>query len=402
MRLIHLALVPACVIVACIPRRPIPEGPGATAEATPASVMSDGSPQPVPVHAVSELTPPPVGMACEPVPGFMRGINLGNALDAPVEGAWGVKLEKAHFTMAKAAGLDHVRLPVRFSAHADKKPPYAIETGIFDRIDWAIEQAHDNGLSLIIDLHHYEELMKKPSEHADRLVAMWKQIAERYKGAPPSVAFELINEPCDQLTSDVLNPITQRALAAVRATNPTRLVFVDSFFWAAADRLKELELPQDPNLVPSFHNYQPILFTHQGMPFMPPEFQTRPVVFPGPPAAPVTPVAAGQKTDWVNTWFTSYNSAPIAENSNGPKAVFDYFQIVEEYVKSTKRRVYMGEWGVSINADPKSREGWIRLVRQEAEKRHIGWAIWDDGGAFRAMNVKQGTWVAPIEAGLFH
>ncbi len=402
MRFLHLAFVPACLIAACVARRPVPSSTGSTPVAAAEPVRNDGSPQAVAVHDVSEVTPPPVGAASEPVPGFMRGINLGNALDAPVEGAWGVKLEKAHFAMAKAAGLDHVRLPARFSAHADKKAPYLIESDFFDRIDWAIEQAKDNGLSLIIDLHHYEELMKKPSEHADRLVAMWKQIAEHYKSAPPSVAFELINEPCDQLTSDLLNPITQRALAAVRATNPTRTVFVDSFFWANAERLKELELPQDPNLVPSFHNYQPILFTHQGMPFMAPEFQTRPVVFPGPPATPVTPVAAGLKTDWVNTWFTSYNSAPVTENSNGPKAVFDYFQIVEDYVKTTKRRVYMGEWGVSVNADPKSRESWIRLVRKEAEKRHIGWAIWDDGGAFKAMDVKQGTWVAPIEAGLFH
>ena len=402
MRFLKLALVPACLIAACVPRRPVPSAAGPTPVAAAEPVPNDGTPHAAPVHDVSEVTPPAVVTASEPVPGFMRGINLGNALDAPVEGAWGVKLEKAHFAMAKAAGLDHVRLPARFSAHADNKAPYTIEPAFFDRIDWALEQAKDNGLSIIIDLHHYEELMKKPSEHADRLVAIWKQIAEHYKSAPPSVAFELINEPCDQLTSDVLNPITQRALAAVRATNPTRTVFVDSFFWANAERLKELELPQDANLVPSFHNYQPILFTHQGMPFMAPEFQTRPVVFPGPPATPVTPVAAGLKTDWVNTWFTSYNSAPIAENSNGPKAVFDYFQIVEEYVKTTKRRVYMGEWGVSVNADPQSRESWIRLVRKEAEKRHIGWAIWDDGGAFKAMNVKQGTWVAPIEAGLFH
>jgi len=355
----------------------------------------------VPIHRVSEITPPPVEQTSEPVPGFMRGINLGNALDAPVEGAWGVKLSPEHFKMAKAAGLDHVRLPVRFSAHAEDKAPFTIEPAFFDRVDWALGQAKDNGLSVIIDLHHYEELMKKPTEHADRLVALWKQIAEHYKGAPASVAFELINEPCDKLTSDLLNPLQRRALAAVRATNPTRIVFVDSYFWAAADRLKELDLPEDGNLVPSFHNYQPILFTHQGMPFMPPEFQTKPVVFPGPPAAPVTPVDAGKNTEWVNSWFASYNSAPIAENSNGPKAIFDYFKLVEEYVKSTHRRVYMGEWGVSTNADPASREAWIRIVRQEAEKRHIGWAIWDDGGAFKAMNVSQGSWVAPIHAGLF-
>jgi endoglucanase len=199
-----------------------------------------------------------------------------------------------------------------------------------------------------------------------------------------------------------LNPITQQTLAAVRASNPTRLVFVDSFFWASADQLKNLELPEDPNLVPSFHNYQPILFTHQGMPFMAPEFQTRPVVFPGPPATPVTLAPAAQSTSWVSEWFYSYNRSSVVDNSGGPGAVFDYYKTVEHYLKTSKRRLYMGEFGVADSADPQSRENWLRLVRQEAEKRNIGWAIWDDGGRFRAMNVKEGTWVAPVQAALFH
>jgi endoglucanase len=231
---------------------------------------------------------------------------------------------------------------------------------------------------------------------------LWQQIAARYKDQPSSVAFELINEPCDELKSPELNPITAKALAAVRATNPTRTVFVDSYFWASADRLKELELPVDANLVASFHMYQPILFTHQGMPWMGPEFQTRGIVFPGPPAVPVTPVPAAQSTGWVSSWFSGYSQPAIAQNSNGPKAIFDYFKIVEDYVTSSHRRVYMGEFGVADSADPQSRENWLRIVKQEAERRHIGWTLWDDGGKFKAMNVADGTWVAPVQAGLFH
>jgi endoglucanase len=402
MRLLHLVLASTWLIAACIPRRAGVAGSGATRPAPglamPAPLPPDA---PVAIHQVSEVEPPPVAVTSEPLPGFMRGINLGNALDAPQEGAWGVTLDAKHFEMAKAAGLDHVRLPVRFSAHAKNEAPYTIEDSFFERVDWALDQAASRGLSVIIDLHHYEELMKKPAQHAERVVGIWKQVAERYKGRPPSVAFELINEPCNELKSALLNPIQRRAIAAIRATNPTRLIIANSYFWAGADYLKELDLPNDPNVIASFHDYQPILFTHQGMPFMPGEFQTRGIVFPGPPAAPVTVVEAGQKVDWVSTWLNSYNTQPIATNANGPNAIFDYFKIVEAYIESSKRRVYLGEFGVTDNADPKSREVWLRIVRQEAEKRKIGWAIWDDGGKFRAMNVALGTWVAPIHAGLF-
>ncbi len=402
MRILPLLLGSAWLLAACVPRKaPVANNEGAPPAAPSAPDRPLPPPAPVAIHQVSEVEPPPVAVASEPVPGFMRGINLGNALDAPREGAWGVTLEEKHFAMAKAAGLDHIRLPVRFNAHAEDHAPYTIEDAFFKRVDWALDQAAAHGLSIIIDLHHYEELMKKPAAHADRVVGIWKQVAERYKGRPPSVAFELINEPCNELKSALLNPIQQRAIAAIRATNPTRLIFADSYFWAGADYLKELELPADPNVIASFHDYQPILFTHQNMPFMPGEFQTRGVVFPGPPASPITPVELGQKTEWVSTWFASYNSQPIATNSNGPNAIFDYFKIVEEYIKTSKRRVYLGEFGVTDNADPKSREEWLRIVRKEAEKRKIGWALWDDGGKFRALNLTLGTWVAPIHAGLF-
>jgi endoglucanase len=398
MRSLCLTLVACGSMAACI----APEvQPNAAPPPSPAPVQVSAVPL-APSHSVSEVPTAIVGAMSEPIPGFMRGINLGNALESPSEGAWGVVLKPEHFAMAKAAGLDHVRLPAKFSGHAAAEAPYTIEEPFLQRVDWALAQALANGLSIIIDLHNYDEMMKKPRENAERFTALWQQIAARYKNQPATVAFELINEPNGELTSAELNPITAKCLAAVRATNPTRTVFVDSFFWASADRLKELVLPEDPNLVPSFHMYQPILFTHQGMPWMGPEFQTRGIVFPGPPAVAVTPLPAAQSVGWVSSWFGAYNGTPIEQNSNGPKAVYDYFKVVEDYVTSTHRRVYMGEFGVADSADPKSRESWLRLVKQEAERRHIGWALWDDGGRFKAMNVADGSWTEPVRAGLFH
>ena len=335
------------------------------------------------------------------VPGFMRGINLGNGLDAPTEGAWGVHLSEAHFELAKAAGLDHVRLPVRFSAHAGQAAPYTIDEAFFQRVDWAVDQATSHGLSVIVDLHHYEELMKEPDANADRFVGLWTQIAARYRGRPATVAFELTNEPCDKLTPNHLNPLHARALAVVRATNPTRIVFVDGYEWAGAQWLKRLELPEDPNIVATFHMYQPILLTHQAAPWMPPEFGTPGIIFPGPPAQPVQPVPAARNTGWVNDWIRKYNSEPAETNPGGPKTVYDIFQLAEAYVADSKRRVYMGEFGIMDTADPVSRETWLSLVRHEAERRHIGWAYWDDGGKFQAMDVTHRRWVPNLRRALF-
>ena len=361
---------------------------------------AQGSGGPGPTGDLSGVARPAIATKSAALPGFMRGINLGNGLDAPREGAWGVVLRERHFEMAAAAGLDHVRLPVRFSAHAESAAPFRIHDGFLARVDWAIQQALAHRLSIIVDLHHYEELMKEPDRHTERFLGIWSQIALRYKDQPASVAFELLNEPSDKLGYDKLNPLVARAIEIVRTSNPTRLILVDGYFWANAEHLDELTLPEDPNVVPTFHMYQPILFTHQGADWMGPEYQTRGIVFPGPPAAPITPVAAVEQTPWAKDWFDGYRSLPLEQNPSGPSTVFLHFKKAEEYVKKTRKRMYLGEFGAIDNADEKSRENYLRLVREETERHGFGWAYWDDGGKNKAMIVETGKWVPVIESAL--
>ena len=83
-----------------------------------------------------------------------RGINLGNALDGPHEGAWGVTLKADYFRLIKKAGFNSVRIPIRWSTHASTAAPYDIETDFFQRVDWAIGQALSRNLAAVINVHH--------------------------------------------------------------------------------------------------------------------------------------------------------------------------------------------------------------------------------------------------------
>lgn len=370
-----LSAILVCSLTACIPR----PGPG------------------------SALIAPSTGNVAQSAPseGLLRGINLGNALDAPTEGAWGVTLDESHFEMAAAAGLDHVRLPVRFNAHASATSPFTVDTAFFERVDWAVDQATAKGLSIIIDFHHYEEIMKEPLAHEARFLMIWKQIAERYKNRPASVVFEVLNEPNGNLQAEILNKFVNQAIPIIRATNPTRRIIVDGYFWAAADWLDDLDLPRDDaEVIASFHMYQPILFTHQGAPWMTPEYHTSGIVFPGPPSTPITPSEGADRVGWVHDWFARYNSYAAENNPSGPAAVRIEFEKVDQFIHTTGRRVYMGEFGCIDKADMQSRVTYLRLVRQEAERRGIGWAYWDDGGTMMAMNVKSKTWVPELRDAL--
>ena len=75
-----------------------------------------------------------------------RGINLGNALEAPREGEWGVTLRDEYFQRIKEAGFHSVRIPIRWSAHAKPAAPFTIDDTFFRRIDWAIDQTLSRGL----------------------------------------------------------------------------------------------------------------------------------------------------------------------------------------------------------------------------------------------------------------
>jgi endoglucanase len=346
------------------------------------------------------MAPTPKASAGKPA--LRRGMNLGDALDAPREGEWGVVLSAADFVSVKQAGFDHIRLPVRFSGHAAAAPPYTVDGDFFSRVDWAIDQALANGLAVIVDFHHYVEMMKAPDEHRARFVAVWKQIAERYRGRPDAVAFELLNEPSEQLTADKWNDILAETLHVVRASNPTRTVVVEGVFWASAHNLsRTLAVPAgDPNLVGSFHMYQPILFTHQGAPFMTPEYDTVGVLFPGPPAQPISPGHGASGVQWVRLWFERYNQLPADRNPSGPATLAEELDLAQAFVERTHLPAYMGEFGCIDTADAKSREIWVRTVRKEAERRGFGWAYWDDGGSFKAYNRADRSWVPYLKAAL--
>jgi len=298
-----------------------------------------------------------------------RGMNFGDAMDAPNEGDWGWSLSAADFKVVHEAGFDHVRVPMRISSHASATPPYAIDRPFLRRMDWAIDQALSNDLAIIIDLHHYVPMMKAPKAHADRLVGLWRQIATRYRGMPRAVVYEILNEPTDKLTAEVWNPILARAVAAVRAIDPDRLIIVEGAHWASAKDLRDTLAvpPGDPNLIASFHMYAPMYFTHQGFSWMEPRYQTRGVTFPGPPAIPVTPVADADAFPESHDWFARYNREPPETNPGGPAAIIEQLEMAKAFADRTGLRIYLGEFGAGINGDVASRARWIRTARTEAE-----------------------------------
>lgn len=192
-----------------------------------------------------------------------RTVNFGNALEAPNEGDWGMRLEERFFQLTKDAGFTAIRLPIKFSAHAGTSAPFTLDETFMQRVDWAVNEALSRNLAIIVDFHHYDELMINPAANRARFLSIWQQVAARYRNQPAKVLFEIHNEPNGNI-EPLWNEYLAAALAVIRQTNPTRAVIVGPNGWNSADRLEELVLPSDQNLIVTIHQYAPFYFTHQG------------------------------------------------------------------------------------------------------------------------------------------
>ena len=326
---------------------------------------------------------------------FKKGINLGNRLEAPKEGDWGGVIQAEDFPFIAKRGFDHVRIPMRFSGHAGTSAPYTIEAAFFSRVDTLLDQATAAKLAVIVDLHAYDELAANVAGNRDRFVALWTQIAARYQSRPDTVAFELCNEPNGQLDT-MWNDVMVPAIAAVRATNPRRLLIIDSVFWADPTKLSTLKLPDDANIMASIHLYEPKLFSFQGQDWMGPEYQTTGVIFPGPPATAINPVQAAKDASWANQWFMDYNTKPAASNPSGPATVAAQIALITAYRQSQGRAVYNGEWGPQDGGALDSRARLVTAVRQQCESAGVGWAIWEDPTNMNLFDSRAGTWLTAI------
>lgn len=298
-----------------------------------------------------------------------KGINLGNALDAPSEGAWGVVLKAEYFKTIRQAGFASVRLPVRWSAHAAKEPPYALDPEFAARVDWALDQAQANNLNIVLNVHHYAEMDADPAAHLERLTAIWTQIAVRYQDRPNTVYFELYNEPHDQLTAEKWNAALTTLLHAVRPTNPTRPVIVGPVAWNAIHALEDLQLPAaDRNLIVTVHYYEPFHFTHQG-------------------------------ANWVkgaDTWAPLLWTGSEAEKA----AVRTDLEKASRWAQDHDRPLFLGEFGAFAKADMPSRANWTRQVVQEANRLGFSWAYWEFCSGFGAYDPAAERWREPLQNAL--
>jgi len=87
--------------------------------------------------------------------GMTRGINIGNTMEPPTEGAWGnPPLQEHAFDDYKNAGFTAVRIPITWDGHTSTTSPYAINSAWLARVEQVVDWGLQRGLLITINAHH--------------------------------------------------------------------------------------------------------------------------------------------------------------------------------------------------------------------------------------------------------
>jgi endoglucanase len=285
-----------------------------------------------------------------------RCVNIGNALDAPFEGAWGPSITVQDLDWIAGAGFDAIRLPVRFGSHWNG----TIWPGFLARVEQVVVQAQERGLTVILDLHHFDDLMADPETFAPVFVAIWSELADRFEGHDDRLIFELLNEPRDAVTTARAVELYQSVLPIIRRKHPDRWIILGGGNMYSLDEM--LTLPDlGPRIALTFHYYNPVRFTHQ-------QSQWTDEYFP--------PAGWGLPTEIATI------TADIARAARSDVPVF------------------LGEFGVVREADTASRNAWIETVRMAAEEHGIGWCYWAYGAGFDVRDFSGYEWYPGLHRAL--
>ncbi len=302
-----------------------------------------------------------------------KGVNMGNAFEAPSETEWGNPWQPEYFQIMADLGFNHVRLPVRWEP-ADRSmatPPYTINADFLSRIKQVVDSAINAGLYIIVNMHHHDALFDDPDGQKERFLSQWNQIATYFKDYPENLLFEVLNEPHGNITPERWNEFFADALAEIRKTNPTRVVLLGVADFGGLGGVPHLVLPADEYIILSPHYYNPFNFTHQGAEWL------------------------GQDADaWLGTgWF---DTTPERET------VASEFSYAIQFSQENHIPIHVGEFGAYNKADIASRERWTTFLARWFEQQGFSWAYWEFSAGFGIYNPTAGEFLDPLVNALFY
>ena len=234
------------------------------------------------VLKAAEITPTPsqdYALKMEP------GWNLGNTFDGfdtngdRGEESWGnPKVTKELIQSIKAEGFNSIRIPFTALMRIGEGPDYTIDPVFLERYAEVVNWALDEGLYVMINLHHdswnwAKNIGSDDGSALEQYKAIWRQLAEYFKDYPDKVCFESLNEPQFNGTEEeqiaINNQVNQVFYDIARNSggkNTSRMLVLPTLYTNDSQErctslYNAIKALNDPHIIATFHYYGPWTFS---------------------------------------------------------------------------------------------------------------------------------------------
>ena len=305
-----------------------------------------------------------------------RGINVTHWFRFPPSRsarAMAGDLDDGALAALKQAGFTYVRLGIGPEEVMDgphiAPDKLAAIVGVVGRIEHA-------GLGVMVEPH--PELMQhwnllRNARAREILLGFWRDLAPALKGFAAGRTFpELVNEPMldDPAQWDGLQ---RQLLAVVRAALPDDTIILTGTNWSSIDGLLKVTPVDDPDVVYSFHTYDPTLLTllgvwdpaikqnqlAQAMPF--------PVTSPASCNAEVARIQDAHTLAVARYWCSLHQDSASLEKNLARASAWGHVHHVS---------VAMTEFGAAQKLNAPARLAYMAAMRQGATRLGLPWGLW--------------------------
>lgn len=310
---------------------------------------------------------------------LLHGINFGGYLSQCEHNLehYAEFISEEDVKQAAQWGFDHIRLPIDYEVletEAGEEYPEGIAY-----VDRFIKWCQAANLDVVLDLHKaygYDFNDAGDSEKntlftnealKQRFVDLWARMAKRY-GKEKGVAFELLNEVVEAENAELWNELIDRAMQAIRTYAPEVPVIYGGIHWNSAKTLKLLRIPEDKNVIFTFHFYEPLVFTHQKAYWVPNMDMEKDIPYP-------ETMEYYRKESEV----LGYQGNDVVNADASEMGISFMEEMVKEAVTAAENagvRLYCGEYGVIDRAPVADTLRWFQDVTEVFERHDIHCALW--------------------------
>jgi len=307
--------------------------------------------------------PPPDRLAA-----LARGVNLTNWFRFPARAddeGLRTYLDDTAIAALRRAGFTFVRLAVQPEL-LDAEP------GRLRLLVQAVTRLQHAGLAVVLEPHPATWHLEQNAADRDRLLAFWRRVAPALRPLDPRLTFpEILNEPVFAGAPQAWEALQDAALATVRAALPDATVVLTGADWGSVDGLTALRPIADPNVIYSFHFYEPQELTALAAyrPGLDRAALAR-LPFPMDPAGcrAAASTTADATTRGMIDFVCSMHWNAVRVGARIEKAA--------AWGQEHQAAVLLGEFGASRALNAPARLAWLEAVRLACQQREIGWALW--------------------------